>query len=82
MEYIKLEDVQKILERNKINHTNNKWETTLSISPNCIEEINSTPTINPEEMIQDIMDSFENEDIDIKIFARAWLKILIQKFKS
>ncbi len=72
-QYIKLEDVQQILERNKINHTNNKWETTLSISPNCIEEINSLPSINPEEMIEEIMTD------ESQYFIMLWRKLALKE---
>lgn len=35
-----------------------------------------------EKMMQEVHDSFENEPIDIKIFARAWLKIARDKLSQ
>lgn len=83
MTYIKLEDVQKILESIA---KESKKEFDLDVYPWWISKakkrIKILPSINPEEMIEEVMNSFENEDIDIKVFACAWLQILLQKFKS
>lgn len=53
--YIKLSSVQKILESNRINLIDSKWQMTLSISPNCIQQINSLPSIDPQEMIREMI---------------------------
>ena len=55
MTYIKLEDVQKILENTKQSYADNHWVVrTLN------NDINSLPSIDPQEMIKEMIE--ENRD--------------------
>lgn len=74
MTYIKLEDVQKIL---------SKYSCDIRWAEN---EINSLPSINPEEMIKTMVDEKLNMMQDNPYFhPEMWidfLEELLQKFKS
>lgn len=39
----------------------------------------SSASIDFEEMIQEMIKWFENEDADIRVMASAWLKLLLNK---
>jgi len=83
MTYIKLEDIKKIV-------NDNQW----SYSINILSEINSLPSINPESMIEEMIDErvqstrvlekwhediLHNADMRYEINL---LKSILQKFKS
>lgn len=76
MTYIKLEDVLR----------NIKWHNADWILEHLIEDINSLPSINPEEMIKTMVDEKLNMMQDNPYFhPEMWidfLEELLQKFKS
>lgn len=83
--YIKLEDVQKILINNE-----DKWIDWDRAIYEIEKEINSLPSINPESMIEEMIEKEEWKSKCIKkddytIWFMHWLKASkerLQKFKS
>ena len=83
MTYIKLEDVQKILDTDENKYI--YWETAII---EIEKQINSLPSINPDEMIEEMIE--ENRDevyMEWKENTRTeieyeLLQELLQKFKS
>ena len=69
--YIKLEDVQNILHQMD--------GTPLSISQ-ATDDINSLPSINPESIIEEMIDNLWVRDYEDQ--SENILKELLQKFKS
>lgn len=83
-EYIKLEDVQKIILKSQCLYSS---DMGVMINKFFDKQINSLPTINPEEIIQkeiEIINWKIKSDIDNMYYssARIILKELLQKFKS
>jgi len=60
MTYIKLEDVQKILDTDENKYI--YWETAII---EIEKQINSLPSIDPQEIIQEMIQHFDKEDKDI-----------------
>lgn len=81
MTYIKLEDVLHTIYSN----------TSVSEDTLC-RKINSLPSINPEEIIEEMIKQFDKEDKDadsfdayfnwLSVWKSIWLKRLLPKFKS
>jgi len=87
MTYIKLEDVQKILDTDENKYI--YWETAII---EIEKQINSLPSIDPQEIIQEMIQHFDKEDKDIdslddyfmwvSCWKTIWLKRLLSVFNS
>jgi len=83
MTYIKLEDVQKILDINENKYI--YWETAIL---EIEKQINSLSTINPEEIIEkeisyyESINTYSHEDEKKRMDILYFAKELLQKFKS
>ncbi len=73
MTYIKLEDVQKIILSRPLQELY-QW---------FLKEINSLPSINPEEMIEEMIEKYnwnKEYQVDSDYYKISVLKELLQKF--
>lgn len=75
-EYIKLEDVQKILDTNENKYI--YWETAII---EIEKQINSIPSINPEEMIEEMIEELTIEFPRWKLWYFT-SQCIIEKFKE
>lgn len=72
MTYIKLEDVLR----------NIKWHNADWILEHLIEDINSLQSINPEAMIEEMIETRNDCNDDFQIWFDFALVTILQKFKS